>query len=156
MKAQVQRKVAPLISGLLVLGFIAVVSVAASPKANSDTPVSLTADNSILSAADQDQLGFHVQPLPAISKAAAVSSSVAIERAAPFFGATEQPTEVLHVLAAPDAALAERGVYVVIWKGGEPIPGGPEGNKPHSIDYRGVVIDDQTGEILRAFSSGTQ
>jgi len=63
--------------------------------------------------------------------------------------------QVMHVLAAPDASGPEHGVYIVIVSGGDPIPGGPEGNDLHQVDYRGVVIDDENGDVLRMFSVGS-
>jgi hypothetical protein len=141
---------------------VAVAAGAAAPSPSVASQAVLPAANSVvLSAADQDQLGLHIYALPAAAKAALVSEGSAASSAATFLtGITgsqvvAKPDEVLHVLAAPDASSAERSVYVFIWRGGDPFPGGPEGNVLHATTYRGVVVDDQTGEVLRSFAAGT-
>jgi hypothetical protein len=125
--------------------------------ASSEAPTAAT--SVLLSASDQAALGFQIHALPATAKAAQVSENDAVEKSAAFLGddpaQVTKPDEVLHVMAAADASSPERSVFVVIWQGGDPVPGGPEGNGLHKVAYRGVVVDDQTGEVLRSFAAGT-
>jgi hypothetical protein len=142
---------------LLIVGAVgAGVAVGVSAQAGPAAPVS------ILSAADQDQLDLHLHTLPSTAKPAAVAQSGARSNASTFLGALTgsdviaKPDEILHVMTAPDASSPERSVYVLIWKGGDPSPGGPAPNGLHSVAYRGVVVDDQTGAVVRAFAVGTR
>jgi len=141
------------LGALLVAG---VLVVAATVSVQSATPAAST--SKLLTASDQDELGFHISQVPATARSASISTASAVTNAARWVtninGAA--PDEVLHVMAAPDASSPERSVFVFIWKGGDAVPGGPEGNGLHSVSYQGVVVDDQTGEVLRSFATGSQ
>ena len=110
---------------------------------------------SVLSGYDQDQLGFHIRPIPAGTRPAAVSGNAALATASAALGRSAESGQVMHVLAAPDASSPEKTVYVVIVQGGGQMPGGPEGNGLHDVAYWGVVIDDQSGAVLRMFATGS-
>ena len=149
-----RNRVLPILIGMFLVSTVG----AAATLASSSLPAESTAIDAILTLSDQDQLGFHVSSLAPTESA--ISPNVAVANAGAFFASpgepVAEPAQVMHVLAAPDASSIERSVYVVIWRGGDPVPGGPDGNGLHSVAYRGVVIDDHTGAILRAFATGAE
>lgn len=67
--------------------------------------------------------------------------------------------ETFRVLARPTADAAERTAWLFLYEGGThtgPV-GPPEGaeSRTFTTDYTGVLIDDQTGELMRWFQSGS-
>lgn len=141
----------------IVISLAVVTTIAAAVTVAGASAPSLEATSSkLLTHYDQDQLGLHLTARPTDLTAARVSALSASKAAAAALGTGDTPAEVLHAMVAPDASSAERSVYVVIFSGGEPLPGGPEGNQPHATVSRGVVIDDSTGEVLRLFAMGDQ
>jgi hypothetical protein len=89
---------------------------------------------------------------------AAVSSSSAAAAADALLARTDD-ANVLHGVDLSGASLGPRTVWIVLYKGGVgPPSGGPIGATPvvWVVDMTGVVIDDQTGEVLRSFGIAHQ
>ncbi len=110
----------------------------------------LTWESKILTASELASVGLTPEPLTAGAPAPRISASDAVRIAGELDARTDDPAEILRAMIAPDASSLPRSAYLVIFLGGPPIPGGPEG-KLHPVNARGIVIDDQTGEYLRGF-----
>jgi hypothetical protein len=119
---------------------------------------------------DLTQLGFDLKPVPAAEKPAKILPEQASEIAAMHaFGQTPAEAKAAHpdpeVKRAYGRAFDDeelRTVWVVVYPGGEAedVPWGPVGQDgtrdgPAWVpDYTGVMIDDQTGEVLVRFRGG--
>ncbi len=113
-------------------------------------------DPTLLDLADQADLGLPLEAIPANAPPARITAAVAIAIASKEFATDEDPARTLRALVPPDASTPSRSAYVVVYAGGPALPGGPVelGGKRHPTRYRGIVIDDQTGEVLRIFYVG--
>jgi hypothetical protein len=116
----------------------------------------LSEQRPLLTDQDAAQLGLEIRPLPGglAGSLTALDTDTAIQHAKASLHTTEAPVEVHHVLTRQFSDSPEVTAFIVVFAGGDPIPGGPVGSKLHPVSYRGVVIDDQTGEILRIFATG--
>ncbi len=111
-----------------------------------------------ITAHDLAQLDLVIDPRDAQEAAAlsGISQEKASELARDSLNRVDQPWQVLHGRASRIAEEPSRAVWIVVFLGGDPPPGGPMGvsTAPVTVDYTGSVIDDQTGEILRSFGKG--
>lgn len=102
---------------------------------------------------------LHISGATSIADAAdAQPASVGVTRAnaiviaAARVGRTDTPVGVLHGRAPRYVSEASRGVWVVLFDGGDAPGDGPSpGIAPTKMSLTGVIIDDQTGEVLRWF-----
>ncbi len=118
--------------------------------------IALSRPQPLLTDQDAAQLGIEMRPLPAeiAGSQTPVDAKAATERAKAVLHTSDTPAEIDHVVTRQFSDSPERTAFVVVFAGGDPIPGGPVGSKLHAVSYRGVVVDDQTGEILRIFATG--
>ena len=141
------RLIAMLGGGLLILSVVAATGTLAG------TPAPTITQH------DLEQLAI-VRDSPSSAKAAPAATGTTSDAAASiaqdFLGRTEAPWQVLHGSASRIEQDADETVWIVVFLGGDPPPGGPmSADAPAvTVDYTGVVIDDQTGEVLRAFGKG--
>ena len=91
-----------------------------------------------------------LQPVPDDAPRARVALTTAVETAAARDHRTDAPDEVIRALVSPDESGSPRGAYVVIYRGGPMLPGGPEG-RLHASTLSVIVIDDQTGDFMRGY-----
>ncbi len=134
---------------------IAVVMAGVAIMAALTTQVVLSEPQPLLTAQEAAQLGLEMQPLPATADAQTpVDESAAIEQARLALGTNDSPVEIHHVITQQFGDSPERSAFILVFAGGGSMPGGPVGSKPHAVSYRGVVVDDQSGEVLRMFASG--
>jgi hypothetical protein len=126
----------------------------------------------MISNHDLAQLGFDLKPVPADEKPARILPAQAAEIAAMHvFGQTATEAKAAH--SAPEVKRAfghafddqaPRTLWVVVYPSGETdaVPWGPVGpdgilDRPTRMPtYTGILIDDQTGEVLVRFRGGTQ
>lgn len=141
-----------LVAGGVVLGglLVGLVLGATGAAAGSAVPV--------LSAADLHMVGItsatDVTSLPDASlPAVPVSRSQAISAALGEVGRTDTDVRVLHGSAPRFPGEPDRSVWIVMFKGGVSPFDGPPGalSGPATYSVTGVIIDDQTGEVLSGF-----
>lgn len=112
-----------------------------------------SAPTPVLSAHDQQELMLSFDG--STGPTAKVTSDQATAVASMYLGRQDQPVQVLHGQAPRIADEAARSVWIVLYAGGSPEPGAAWGGSPDSVvDYTGVIVDDQTGEVLRGFGVG--
>lgn len=135
---------------------IAVVVAGVALTAALTTQVVFSQPPPLLTANEAAQLGLEMQPLPAADAGAQtpVDAKAAIERAQLALRTTDNPVEIHHVLTRQFGDSPERSAFVLVFAGGGSIPGGPAGSNLHPVSYRGVVVDDQSGDVLRIFAAG--
>lgn len=134
---------------------IAVVMAGVAIMAALTTQVVLSEPQPMLTAQEAAQLGLEMQPLPAAADTQTpVDAPAAIELAKLALSTNDGPAEIYHVITRQFGDSPERSAFILVFTGGGSMPGGPVGSKPHGVSYRGVVVDDQSGEVLRMFASG--
>jgi len=81
-----------------------------------------------------------------------VGRDEAIKIAADYIGATESPLQLVQALAPRIAAEPPRSVWIVVFKAYGSVYVGPAGQQQlWQPIANGVLVDDQTGEVLRGF-----
>lgn len=71
----------------------------------------------------------------------------------------DSPQETIHAMTKVFAGAPARSTWLVVYAGGDAasVPWGPAFRQlPPVISYTGVVVDDQTGEVLLSFRGGHQ
>jgi hypothetical protein len=137
------RKLIGLTLGVVMLGLVAVALISA-------LPAGLPSQSQLLSATELASVGISLEPVPREAHAAVVSEASAIEIAQSLDGRTDTPAEVIRAMIPGIGTGLARSSYLVIFKGGPDIPGGPNGDM-HPVRFRGVVVDDQSGAYIRGF-----
>jgi hypothetical protein len=101
----------------------------------------------------QRELGLEISEIPADAPGAKVSVEEAIKVAAANLDREDPPAEILHVMIAQYEESKPQSAYVISYEGGPFLPGGgvAGGGKLGRSRLSGVVVDDQTGEFLKAF-----
>jgi hypothetical protein len=128
---------------VIILGVLlaaAVGTLAASPSGAAALPASQAIDG----------FGLTVRPIPVGAPGAAVSQEAARTAAVDTAQAgNEISAQHGQIDAGPGRGL--RTAWVFFFAGGDPssVSWGPPGANAPIVDYTGVVVDDQTGEVLR-------
>lgn len=99
-------------------------------------------------------LGIEFDGLDAVRAGAVVSVAQATRVAQDYFATDEVPAGVRHARAAQFADSPVRSVWIVTFAGGTMPNVGPSMVPDLPPVVTGVVVDDQTGEVLRAFGVG--
>lgn len=107
----------------------------------------------VMTATQLDEVGLPLQAVPAGAASARVSGAEAALIAGELRGRADQPAEVIRIMVRQFEGSTPRSAYLVVYRGGPDLPGGPSG-EVHRTALSGVVIDDQTGEYLRGFYYG--
>ena len=82
-----------------------------------------------------------------------VSRRQAIATAVDYLGASGGPVQVLQGMAPRIAAESARSVWIIVFKANRPRVAGPVGDEVSiPVSVAGILIDDQTGEVLRGFT----
>lgn len=111
------------------------------------------ATNAAVPSLSQTDLAAFAITVDNPTSAATVSSQTAARTAAAFLGIDQQALEILHVSATMAVGEPGDSSWVVIFAGGPTPPGGPPGTEATPVvEYTGVVVSDQTGEVLRYFT----
>jgi hypothetical protein len=99
--------------------------------------------------------GIELKPLPATALRAIVPAESARDMARLLIDAPKDPEETYRVLASATYFSPKRTSWLFLFAGGSgPISAGPvEGadSRAFTTDFTGVLVDDQTGEVLRWF-----
>jgi hypothetical protein len=140
---------------LLGLAAVAAASFGAAPQRAGILPAATS------SFVPRDQLAAHgidLAPVPASLAAAAISIERAVATAREITGLTP-PRESFRVLASPTSDEPRRTAWLLLFEGGPgPISAGPPDgaySRRFATDYTGVLVDDQTGVVLRWFQGGS-
>ena len=103
--------------------------------------------------------GIELTALPAGDSAVLVSSDTGAATAKKLINAPKDPDEAYRVLASATYFSPKRTVWLFLYAGGPgPAAVGPvEGadSRTFTSSYTGVLVDDQTGDVLRWFEGGT-
>lgn len=109
-----------------------------------------------------EALRAHGVDLAPVPLSAAIAEIDADQARAIAIGIVKMPTgprETHHVFARPTADAAPRGSWLLLFEGGEHggSIGPPAGadTRAFATEYTGVLIDDQTGELLYWFQGGS-
>jgi hypothetical protein len=142
---------------LVAVGLVIVSTVALSTM--SARASSAVGTSSIVSADRLLEHGITLQALPDNIEPAKVSADSAQTSATRLIGASAAP-EVHRVLASATYDSPKTTAWLFLFAGGPgPISAGPAGgvadSRSFSTDFTGVLVDDQTGEILRWFQGGS-
>jgi hypothetical protein len=105
-----------------------------------------------LTSGDFDALSIAIDTGP--RNATAVSSDQALSIASAYANGSGAPAAVVHGAASRTPADPTRSVWIALYPGGPEPAGGPAGyaGPPPVVDVTGVIVDDQTGEVLRWFT----
>lgn len=144
----------------LVLAFLLLASVVggvvAARGANATVVVG---ESAIVSAVRLLAHGIELKAVPFTEKAPAISAESAQATARKVIDAAKDPDETFQVLASATYDAPKQTAWLLLFAGGsEEMSGGPpEGAESRTIivDFTGVLVDDQTGEVLRWFRGGT-
>ena len=144
----------------LVLAFLLLASVVggvvAARGANATVVVG---ESAIVSAVRLLAHGIELKAVPFTEKAPAISAESAQATARKVIDAAKDPDETFRVLASATYDAPKQTAWLLLFAGGsEEMSGGPpEGAESRTIivDFTGVLVDDQTGEVLRWFRGGT-
>jgi hypothetical protein len=119
---------------------------------------SVLSESAIAAADELAAHGIELRTVPATAPGAAVSAETARAAARQLVGASKDPEETYRVFASETYLSAKQTAWLFLFAGGPgPVSAGPpEGadSRAYTTKYTGVVIDDQTGEILRWFQGG--
>lgn len=121
---------------------------------------SLAISESAIVSADRLQMhGIELKAVPGTEKGPVVSADSARETARKVLENPRDPDETYRVLASATYDAPKQTAWLFLFAGGsERMWGGPpEGAESRviTVDFIGVLIDDQTGELLRWFRGGT-
>lgn len=101
--------------------------------------------------------GIVLSPVPGTYAAAIVSADSAKATAVKAVSAPADPDETYRVLASATYYAPKQTAWLFLFKGGsDPVSVGPaEGadSRTFTTDFTGVLVDDQTGQVLRWFQS---
>jgi hypothetical protein len=116
-------------------------------------------ESAIVSAVRLLAHGIELKAVPFTEKAPAISAESAQATARKVIDAAKDPDETFRVLASATYDAPKQTAWLLLFAGGsEEMSGGPpEGAESRTIivDFTGVLVDDQTGEVLRWFRGGT-
>lgn len=116
-------------------------------------------ESTIVSAERLEQHGIDLVPLPVTASSAIVSAATARVTARNLVGAAKDPEETFRVFASTTYDGPKQSAWLFLFAGGTgSVSGGPfEGSESRafSVKFTGVLIDDQTGEVMRWFRGGT-
>jgi hypothetical protein len=101
------------------------------------------------------QFDLSTSPIAADAPAPAVGLTAAESAAIDAAGVGDLvASEHVRVYAGPDFGI--RSAWVFFFTGGDPntVPWGPAGNKAPTVSYSGVIVDDQTGQVLMWLRTG--
>jgi len=150
------------VRALPVVGVVAlgVFALGAARGLASEPPVdSPLAGSSVVSADALQAHGVPLVPVPDGASAPRVTAEDARSIAKAVTKASTDPKETFRVLARPTADAAERSAWLLIFEGGRHggSLGPPDGvaTRTFATEYTGVLIDDQSGEVLYWFQGGT-
>ncbi|MGH2407315.1 MAG: hypothetical protein ACRDF7_04435 [Candidatus Limnocylindrales bacterium] len=135
-----RRWIALATAGILIIAF--------SAAADSATPPEPSA---LMSAADQVDLHIDLSGPPA--ETLGIDRATAVATAKSALGRQDEPSEIHQGAAAQYMNSPIRTVWIVVFAGGDPMNVGPAGNGDQKAypSYSGVIIDGQTGDVLRSF-----
>lgn len=138
---------------LLLLATMVLVGFGVVPSAQSGPAESFVAS---------DQLAAHgidLKALPLAATAASVSSASARATAKQAIGSPVDPDETWRVLASETYGGAKHTAWLFLFRGGSgPISAGPPDgaeSRRFTTSYTGVLVDDETGEVMRWFQGGS-
>jgi hypothetical protein len=116
-------------------------------------------ESSIVAAEQLAAHGIELKAVPATAATPVVSAENARATARQLIAAAGDPQETYRVFANETFLSLKRTAWLFLFTGGPgPVSGGPpEGadSRRFSTQYTGVLIDDQTGELLRWFQGGS-
>jgi hypothetical protein len=99
--------------------------------------------------------GLTVDPIPADAPAALVSADSARQLAVDMAGDGSE-ISMQHGMIDAGPGIGMRSAWIFFFSGGDSsgVSWGPPGAGQPTVDYSGVVIDDQTGAVLRLLHAG--
>lgn len=116
-------------------------------------------ESAIVSADRLLMHGIELKAVPADVKGPVVSAESAAATARKLIDAPKDPDETYRVLASATYDAPKQTAWLLLFAGGSQVMSGgpPEGAESRTIavDFVGVLIDDQTGEVFRWFRGGT-
>ena len=142
--------------------FLAAASAVGVAGLNTARPAEASSTVQTSSIVAADQLGAHgieLRAPAAVADAALISADAARGTARGLVGAGKDPEETYRVLASKTYFGPKRTAWLFLFSGGSgPVSGGPpEGadSRTFTVEYTGVLIDDQTGKVIRWFKGGS-
>ena len=131
----------------------------ASLLAMSATAGDVAIESAIVSADQLTTHGVQLKAVPTTVVPAKVVAETARATARQLVGAAKDPEETHRVFASETYLSTQRTAWLFLFVGGAgPVSAGPpEGadSRTYTTGYTGVLIDDQTGEVLRWFQGGS-
>jgi hypothetical protein len=119
----------------------------------------VVAESAIVSADRLLMHGIELNAAPADVKGPVVSAESARATARKLIDAPNDPEETYRVLASATYDAPKQTAWLLLFSGASQVMSGgpPEGaeSRKIAVDFIGVLIDDQTGEVLRWFRGGT-
>jgi hypothetical protein len=134
-----------LVVAFLVGASSVVAAVSPQPDLTPNFPLELVSQQLDVTNAPSDQM------LPST-----ISRDTALGTAQTFLGTSGVPFKIFRARSRRFMASEERDVWLVVFQGGSAFFGGPDrpGTMPEVIKLTGLIIDAQTGDILRGFMEG--
>jgi hypothetical protein len=112
-----------------------------------------------VSAASLEAQGIELVPVPATVPTARVDAATARASAKAIARLEADPRETFRILARPTPQAAPRSAWLFLFEGGRHAGsvGPPDGaaTRTFAVSHTGVLIDDQTGELLFWFQGGS-
>jgi hypothetical protein len=148
MRKLASRRVA--LAAALGVGLLAASAALASTAEPSENPARALEDPTLQA---ELMLSFDTgAPLPSTR----VTESDAVAIAADWLGRPDPPAITRHGYGQRTISEAVRPVWIIVYAGGEAPPFQLPGALETTVDFTGVIVDDQSGEVLRAFGKGHQ
>ncbi|MBI2782405.1 MAG: hypothetical protein HYX55_11505 [Chloroflexi bacterium] len=141
------------------LMILLVVLMAGTVAALSVSATSTVLQSKVATAAQLAAHGIELTPLPAGVAAAVVSETAGAAAANELLKSPKGPNETYRVLASATYFSPKQTAWLYLYIGGPgfgsvgPVEGA--GSRTFSSDYTGVLVDDQTGAVLRWFQGGS-
>lgn len=141
-----------LFAGAIASGLLLAVAIA-RPGRGADFQSSIVSEDALRAH------GVELAPVPFAAAAARIDAAQARETAIEIAKMSDGPKETHRVFARPTAGEAPRTSWLLLFDGGDHggSLGPPEGADTRSFAtaYTGVLIDDQTGDLLYWFQGGS-
>lgn len=156
------RGIAALLPLVLLSGCIAQPGVSASAPDASSNDVVVSGDPTVISDTERAQNALKLEPIPATHPRARITADLAIIRAQEIISDEQDLILVEHGMGEPLPGQERVSVWMIVFNSSRVVPVGPAnashqpgGNLGRYV-YEGVLIDDQTGELIRGFAKGIE
>ena len=137
---------------------------ASAPGGASTRPaqVVVSGDPSVITPAERQEQALTLEPISGVHPRARITEDLAVERAREFLVEDGDLLLVEHGMAEPLPQQPRISVWLVVFSSSRVVHVGPAnashgpGGNVGQYRYEGVLIDDQTGELVRGFAKGVQ